>query len=503
MNEVPRPRRNVDSVHRPGARRALATACVLVGLGLFAGSYQASAATLDRVDNFGSNPGNLQMFTYIPEDLPASAPVVVAMHGCTQTAQAYADGAGWPKYADLYGFALIFPQQRAGNNRQRCFNWFKPGDINRGQGEALSIRQMVDRVKSTQQSDPARIYVTGLSAGGAMTNVMLATYPDVFAGGAVMSGLAYKCATSLPQATTCQYSPVNKTPAHWGDLVRNAARGFKGPWPIVSIWHGDADYIVRPVNQAEQMAQWTNVHGIDQTADRVDTVNGATYKAYENVRGDVVVETYSIPGMGHGVAVDPGMAAAQCGAAGAYILDVDICSSYYALEFWGIAGDDDGDSGGDTEAPAVNLTSPNDGATVTGRVDVTASASDNVGVTWVEFYVDDNLKASDTAAPFSFRLETTTLSNGAHALKAKAHDAAGNAATDDDTAVTVSNSGGSEFYCGTASNYAHVQAARAYRSGGYAHATGSGQRMGLYNVFYTSTLQETGADYYVITASCP
>ncbi len=416
---------------KPAIRRAFTVVWMLTILGLFAGP--ASGAALDRVGNFGSNPGNLQMFAYIPEDLPASAPVVVALHGCTQTAQAYADGAGWPKYADLYDFALIFPQQPTANNRSRCFNWFKSGDINRGQGEALSIKQMVDYVKGTYQSDPAQVYVTGLSAGGAMTNVMLATYPDVFAGGAVMAGLPYKCATSLVQATSCQYGPVNKTPAQWGDLVRNAARGFQGPWPVVSIWHGDADYIVRPVNQAEQVAQWTNVHGTDQAADRLETIKGATYKAYEYASGDVAVETYTIPGMGHGVAVDPGTALAQCGTAGAYVLDVDICASYYALEFWGIAGSDDDDdegddggSGGDTEAPTVNLTLPEDGATVSGDIDITASATDNVGVTRVEFQVDGNLKATDTTAPFAFSLATTILSNGKHALAASAYVAAGN-----------------------------------------------------------------------------
>ena len=101
-------------------------------------------AALTPVTSFGTNPGNLAMYEYVPAALPASPAVVVAMHGCTQTATAYYQNSGWPKYADRLGFVVVFPEQRTGNNANRCFTWFQPSDTTRGQGEALSIKQMVD-----------------------------------------------------------------------------------------------------------------------------------------------------------------------------------------------------------------------------------------------------------------------------------------------------------------------------------------------------------------------
>ena len=311
------------------------------------------ALALEQVTSFGSNPGNLRMFRYVPNDLPTNAPLVVALHGCTQSASVYANGAGWAKYAERDGFALLFPEQKSANNQNACFNWFESGDIRRGAGEPLSVKQMVDKMVSDYGLDSERVFVTGLSAGGFMTTVMLATYPDVFAGGGVIAGGPYRCGVGLVNAFSCMNPGVNKTPKAWGDLVRGAST-YSGPQPKVSIWHGDADFTVRDANLREAMEQWTNVHGADQQADVTGTVEGYPHRVYQKDGVDVV-ETYSLMGMGHGTPVDPsnsgGSAEAECGQAGAYILDVDICSSYYIGRFWGIIaeanGDDGGDGGGD------------------------------------------------------------------------------------------------------------------------------------------------------------
>src|SRR5262245_52717305 len=155
------------------------------------------AVTLTEVTGFGSNPGALKMFNFVPAGLPSGAPLVVVLHGCTETASSYSTQTGWGDLATRFGFATVFAEQQTANNSLGCFNWFQPSDTSRGQGEALSIQQMVDHMKSTRGSDPARIFVTGISAGGIMTEVMMATYPDVFAAGAVMSGAPYACASSL------------------------------------------------------------------------------------------------------------------------------------------------------------------------------------------------------------------------------------------------------------------------------------------------------------------
>src|SRR5699024_2163655 len=147
------------------------------------------------------------MLTFVPDNLSANASLVVALHGCTQSAQDYAHGAGWLEPAERHGFALLLPQQNATNNPALCFNWFVPEHIRHGSGEAESIRQMIDYVSTHQPIDPDRIFITGLSAGGAMATAMLAAYPQVFAGGAIMSGLPYGCATNALEAMACMQEP--------------------------------------------------------------------------------------------------------------------------------------------------------------------------------------------------------------------------------------------------------------------------------------------------------
>lgn len=387
-----------------------------------------------EVTGFGTNPGNLRMFKYIPAGLPADAPLVVAMHGCSQNASSYDAETGWQMLADRWHFALLLPQQPSANNSATCFNWFLTGDTTRGQGEALSIKQMIDRMLADHASAPSRVYVTGLSAGGAMTAVMLAAYPEVFAGGAVVAGLPYRCATSQSNASACMNPGTDLTPAQWGDKVR-AASSWSGPWPRVSIWHGDADFVVRPLNLTELMQQWTDVNGVDQTADVSDTVAGYAHKVYSDTSGQPRVETYTIAGMGHGTPVDPGSGETQCGTAGAYILDVNICSSYYIGRFWGL---DDLDS----VAPSVALTSPADASVVSGAVALAATASDDVGVDRVEFLLDGNALGSDASAPYTLNWNASTTNDGAHVLQARAFDLAGNVGHSAPVNVTVTGGSG-------------------------------------------------------------
>ena len=312
-------------------KRIFATAAVLV----IAAANNLWAQSLQEVTGFGSNPGNLRMFKYLPSALPANSPLIVALHGCKQSASAYDTETGWVGIADTTKSALLLPQQQSANNFNMCFNWFEAGDIESGEGEALSIKQMIDKMKETHAIDPARIFVTGLSAGGAMTSVMLATYPEVFAGGAIIAGLPYKCATSIPQAFGCMNPGKDLTPATWGALGRNAS-SFNGPWPRISIWHGSADPTVTPMNAQELVDQWTNVQGIDKTADGQDTVHGHDHKVFKDAGGTVRVETYIIAGMGHGTPISPGPGAEQCGTPGQWILDAGICSSYHIAKFWGL-----------------------------------------------------------------------------------------------------------------------------------------------------------------------
>lgn len=343
-------------------------------------SSQADALT--SVRSFGSNPGNLLAYKHVPAGIGARAPLVVVLHGCTQTAADYT-AAGWNALADRWGFAVLYPEQQPANNRSRCFNWFEPGDIARGQGEALSIRQMIDAVRAAHELDPARVYVTGLSAGGAMTAVMLAAYPDVFAAGAVMAGLPYRCATGVGEAFTCMNPGVDRAPADHAERARAQLRGFAGPYPRVSIWTGDRDTTVSPSNVVELAQQWTALHGLDEVADARATVEGAAREEHRRADGVTAVETWRVPGMAHGTAIRPGdERAAGCGRAAAYVVSAGVCSTYHAARFFGLEPADVPADAGAPDVAAPDATAPDAAAPDATAPDVSATCREYDDTHW-------------------------------------------------------------------------------------------------------------------------
>jgi poly(hydroxyalkanoate) depolymerase family esterase len=309
----------------------LSAPCAAMG-----GRPQEGPGQLSRIDGFGSNPGNLIMYRYTPPGLPAGAPLVVALHGCNQSAKDYADLSGWSHLADRWRFSVIYPEQRRINNGFRCFNWFRPGDTQRRKGEALSIWEMVDRTAADLAVDPRRIYITGLSAGGYMTASMLALYPDVFAGGAVIAGGPAGCADGAMDALGCMKGRVVKTPEQWGNAARAAYR-YDGAYPVLSIFHGTEDATVDVRNMTALVDQWTSLHLTDALADGGGVFRAHDHRIYHDTNGAAVVESYHVRGMGHAIPVDPGPGEDQGGAMGAYAEDRDLFSSYYAARFWGLA----------------------------------------------------------------------------------------------------------------------------------------------------------------------
>ncbi|GGY42655.1 alpha/beta hydrolase family esterase [Streptomyces tanashiensis] len=475
-----------------GIRRwvtAAAGALALTG-GLVAAGPQASAAGLTQVTGFGSNPGNLSMYAYAPQALPAGAPLVVALHGCTQNASDYYAHSGWPTFADRYGFALVLPQTSSANNANSCFNWFEPGDSARGQGEALSIKQMVDKAVAQYGSDSRRVYITGLSAGAGMTANMLAAYPDVFEGGSIGSGLPASCATSVSAAYTCMYSPPDKSPAQWGALVRSAAPAGTTSWPRVAIWQGTADTTVQPANATELRDQWTDVWGIGQTPSRTRSLTGGTtLSEYDDASGEPAVQVYSVSGMAHGLAVDPGSGPEQCGSTGTYYLDT-ICSSYHTARFWGLDGAGQEPGPGSLPAPT--------GLAVASTADTRVSLSWNAvpGAASYEVYRAGTKVGSTASTAYT---DTGLATGTAYGYTVAAVDASGTVGAVS-ASVTATTTGYTPT-CHTASNYDHTVAGRAYQSGGSTYATGSGQAMGLWNTFTTHTLKQTAPGYYVVADS--
>ena len=387
-------------------------------------------AALTPVPSFGSNPGNLLMHEYVPASLPAGRPLVLVLHGCSQTA-ASMEAAGWNKLADKHGFAVVYPEQNTANNPVRCFNWAgeygDPANLVRGQGENASIISMIDHAITKHGSDPKRVYIVGFSAGGAFAAVMLATYPERFAGGAIMSGLPYRCATTVSGAYSCQSPGVTKTAQQWGDLVRGA-HAYTGTRPRVQIWHGSSDSIVVPANQTELVKQWTNVFGTDDTADETETIGSATRTVYKN-GSTVVVESYRVTGMGHATAIGDDATGTCVSTTGAYFENKGICATMRAAQFLGITGSGGGGGTPDVAPPTVAIVSPADGDTVTGQVTIVVAASDETAMGSVSLTIDGADAGTDDMAPFQFPWDATAAGPGTHALIATARDAAGNTVT--------------------------------------------------------------------------
>ena len=304
-----------------------------------ASAFAPPAGVVDRLRDLApprDNPGRLRGRYYVPDGVKGHAPLLVVLHGCTQNAAVYDHGSGWSRLADRHGFILLFPEQSRDNNPMLCFNWFEAGDTRRGRGEAASIAAMVEAMKRAHDIDPERIFVTGLSAGGAMAAAMLATYPDLFAAGAIIAGVAYGCASGVAEAFDCMGGRARSGGAELAAKVRRASP-HKGPWPRVQVWQGSADTTVVPSNADAIVRQWAELHGLEATPDRADEVAGYPRRVWTAADGTALVEHVSVTGMAHGVPLDPDGGEHALGEAGAHMLDVGLSSTGHIAAFFGIA----------------------------------------------------------------------------------------------------------------------------------------------------------------------
>ena len=255
------------------------------------------------------------VFVYTPPELDAAtaAPLVVALHGCTQTAASFSAGSLLNRAADRHGFVVAYPEQSREHNPQCCWNWFTGGHQARGAGEPAFIagatRALVaDAARRT--IDPARIFVAGMSAGAAMAAVMAATYPDLYAAVAMHSGLAYGSARNLPAATTAM-SRGAPDPDALGRAAFAAMGPHARPVPALVI-HGTDDGIVAPVNGEHTAHQWLVTNrlaagdgggpGVTPATVREPAGAGAraaTRRTWTGDDGRTLVEHLEVEGLGH------------------------------------------------------------------------------------------------------------------------------------------------------------------------------------------------------------
>ncbi|MEV0457641.1 extracellular catalytic domain type 1 short-chain-length polyhydroxyalkanoate depolymerase [Catellatospora methionotrophica] len=273
----------------------------------------AAAASLTEVTGFGANPGNLRMYLYVPNTVAPQPALLVAVHWCHGDGTAMYNGSDFARLADQYGFIVIYPSVTRSDG---CFDVASSATLtHNGGGDSLSIVSMTKYVQQTYHADTARTYVTGVSSGGMMTNVLLGAYPDVYRAGAAFAGVPFGCfAGTESWSSACAQGQVVKTPQQWGDLVRNAYPGYTGARPRMQLWHGVNDEVLSYVNFGEAIEQWTNVHGLSQTPTSTDTPqSGWTRTRYANGAGQVLVEAVSMANTSHNLPVQYGAAAAFFG----------------------------------------------------------------------------------------------------------------------------------------------------------------------------------------------
>ena len=315
---------------------------LLLILFLFTGLSQDAQTGFFSVPNFGANPGSLSMYAYVPSGLNLSTPkaLVVALHGCSQSASSCAQETGWNELADRNGFCVVYPEQSVLNNFNSCFNWFNTSNQQRGGAEPQSILSMISYMKNNFNIDTSKIYVSGLSAGGAMASIMLACYPDVFDKGAVFSGVPYTNVSSVLQANSQMQGLNNLSASQWGNLALSAFPAYNSSRPELMLFHGTADAVVHPMNQQEQIEQWTFVHQTDTIPELVQSNFGGNpfvqASFFYDAAGNEVVRSCKINGFGHAVPLDMGSCFQQCGQSSSFAIDINFSGTFWAADFFGI-----------------------------------------------------------------------------------------------------------------------------------------------------------------------
>lgn len=276
------------------------------------------------------NPAGLTAFAEAPSGNPSKS-VVLVLHGCTQRAADIA-AAGWSDTAAAYGFAAIYPEQVASNDPNGCFRWYTRDQASRGKGELASMAALARDAKTRLGAD--RVFVAGLSAGGAMAAALIASYPEIFEAASLQASIPFGCATNAFEGATCASTPKTLTAKQWGDLVRAAATPSANV--RVQLWHGEADPIVKPGNSDGLVAQWTDVAGVDSTADGDVREGFVTRRSWNDGAGKTRVELNLVSNFGHGSPLALSGPDSPCGRPATYAADAGACASASAARFFGL-----------------------------------------------------------------------------------------------------------------------------------------------------------------------
>jgi poly(hydroxyalkanoate) depolymerase family esterase len=277
------------------------------GLGLHGLTQPAPVAAPDIVPAGGqfieaiySNAAGSRAYKlYIPSGYHGQAlPLIVMLHGCTQSPDDFAAGTRMNLIAEEQTCLVAYPAQAADANPAKCWNWFRPSDQRRGQGEPSLIAGITRQVMRDYGVDPRRVYVGGLSAGAAAAAVMGATYPDLYAAVGVHSGLACGAASDIPSAFAAMQQGEFPPSSSYGDM--SAVRGHGSSVPTI-VFHGDSDTTVHPRNGDHVIAQSKRTTSAQTRVHRGQIAGGHAYTRTTHIdaKGRAILEHWQIHGAGH------------------------------------------------------------------------------------------------------------------------------------------------------------------------------------------------------------
>ena len=259
--------------------------------------------------SYTNDSGTRSFKLYVPggadEHTDKTLPLIVMLHGCTQNPDDFAAGTGMNALAESGKFFVVYPEQAGSANMQRCWNWFQAGDQRRDRGEPSIIADITREILTTQPIDPRRVYVAGMSAGGAMAAIMAATYPDLYAAAGVHSGLAYGAAHDMPSAFRAMKQGAPDAAAGIPNgLHYPAAKDLTRPVPTI-VFHGDRDNTVDRRNGEQVLRQWSGADAAEvkgRAKVRQGQVNGGrayTHSVFLDADGNPVAERWIVHGAGH------------------------------------------------------------------------------------------------------------------------------------------------------------------------------------------------------------
>ncbi|KAI8933302.1 hypothetical protein NX059_009927 [Plenodomus lindquistii] len=258
---------------------------------------------LTEITGFGPNPRNVSMYIYVPANLAPNAPILVSPHWCHGTAQNVFDYRPWASLGDQFGFISIYPNT---SNPDQCWDVSSKQSLSHnGGGDALGIVSMIKWTLEKYHADKDRVFVTGTSSGAMMTNVLIGSYPDVFAAGSAWAGVAFGCFAGDGYdvwSDACATGKIIKTGREWAAIVKSAFPGYRGFRPKMQVLHGSLDNVLYPQNLQEEIKQWTNVLGVGKNPTQIS--NNTPIAGWTRSRYGHKFEAYEAAGVDHNIPTD-------------------------------------------------------------------------------------------------------------------------------------------------------------------------------------------------------